>query len=79
LPAPHKTAAITGGTWKLESRQGQFSGAVLPHGMLFNNGNNTYAVFAVLELQQGGTGELQFLGTLNHNTFIPTIVGTLSQ
>jgi hypothetical protein len=78
LPAPGKSAAITGGTWSLSGRKGLFDG-VVTRGTLFNNGNNTFAVYAVLELQQGGTGDLIFLGTLNHNTAIPTISGTLSQ
>ena len=78
LPPPHETAAITGGSWILASRQGRISGVVV-EGTLFNNGDNTYAVYALLQLQQGGTGQINFLGTLDHNTFIPTVTGTLSQ
>src|SRR5262245_56688684 len=59
-------------------RRSQFSG-VVAEGTLFNNGDNTFAVYARLVLQRGGTGELHFFGTLNHNTLIPTVGGSLEQ
>jgi len=78
LPSPNETAAITGGSWLLVSRQGRFSGDIV-EGTLLNNGDNTYTVDALLELKQGGTGDLIFVGKLNHNTVVPTITGSLSQ
>lgn len=78
LPAPHNVADITGGSWNLSSGQQHFSGTVAD-GTLLNNGNNTYAVVARLVLRKGGTGELHFHGTLNHNTVIPTVTGSLVQ
>jgi hypothetical protein len=52
---------------------------VLPGGTLLNNGNNTFTVNATLYITTGGAGTLHFEGVLNHNTFPPTIVGTISQ
>jgi hypothetical protein len=79
LPEPLNTAAITGGVFELRVGLRRIRGVVLPGGTLFNNGNNTYSVDAVLLITSGGSGTVTFQGLLNHNTFPPTIVGTISQ
>lgn len=78
LPAPHAESDITGGSWSLSSGQQLFSGTVAD-GTLFNNGDNTFTVDAVMVLKKGGTGQLHYHGTLNHNNVIPTVTGTLGQ
>lgn len=79
LPDPHATAAITGGVFELRVGLRRIRGIVLPGGTLFNNGNNTFTVDATLVITSGGSGSAQYHGLLNHNTFPPTIVGTISQ
>ncbi len=75
----HDTTTITGGTWLIWTTRGAFAGSVAYGGTIAANGNNTFAVSAVLDLTEGGTGSVDFDGTLNHNVFPPTIVGTISQ
>jgi hypothetical protein len=79
LPDPLSTAAITGGIFELRVGLRRIRGVVLPGGTLFNNGNNTFTVDAVLLIMSGGSGTVNYHGLLNHNTFPPTIVGTISQ
>lgn len=79
LPDVEDAAAITGGFWQLHLLNGRrFVGAVTG-GTLFNNGDNTYHVSVEMLLTSGGTGTLSFEGTLSHNSFPPTISGTISQ
>ena len=66
LPDPFETAAIIGGFFELRA-------------LWFNNGNNTFPVDAVLLLTSGGSGTVTYHGLLDHNTFPPTIAGTLSR
>lgn len=77
LPDPGETSAITGGIWQLYSGLRQFGGTVT--GTLLNNGDNTFTVQAVMGLNQGGTGEVLFVGLLDHNVLPPTIIGQISQ
>jgi hypothetical protein len=78
LPGPFETATITGGVFELRVGLRRIRGIVLPGGTLFNNNNNTFTVDATLVLTSGGTGSVPYHGILNHNTFPPTIVGTIS-
>ncbi|HXV78799.1 MAG TPA: hypothetical protein VEG60_02860 [Candidatus Binatia bacterium] len=78
LPAPGNTSAIFGGKWSLSTFWGKFDGTVLG-GNIFNNGNNTFNVGVILELQSGGTAELLGEAVLNHNDFPPTVEGKLFQ
>jgi len=57
----------------------RFRGVVLPGGTLFNNSNNTFTVEATLILTSGGSGQLHYVGLLDHNVFPPTIVGPIFQ
>jgi len=77
LPAPGTSANITGGSWELQFLGHRYRGLVTS-GTHFNNGNNTFTIQAVLALKQGGRGTLAFTGLLNHNTFPPTLTGTVS-
>lgn len=79
LPEPYQTADLTGGVFELRVGLRRIRGIVLPGGTLLNNGDNTFAVDATLVITSGGFGTLHFQGVLNHNTFPPTIVGTISQ
>lgn len=75
----HDSTPITGGTWLIWTTRGTFSGNIEYGGTITANGDNTFDVSAVLDLTGGGTGSVNFDGTLNHNVFPPTIVGTISQ
>jgi hypothetical protein len=77
LPDPGDTSAITDGEFVLRANLRQFHGTVV--GTLLNNGNNTFTVDATLTLDQGGTGDMNFLGILDHNVLPPTIIGMISQ
>jgi hypothetical protein len=79
LPDDFQTANLTGGVFEFRIGLRRIRGVVLPGGTLLNNGNNTFSVDATLFITSGGTGTLHFQGLLNHNTFPPTIVGTVSQ
>jgi hypothetical protein len=79
LPDAGQTAEITGGLFEFRVGLRRIRGIVLPHGLLLNNGDNTFAVDATLFITSGGSGTLHFQGLLNHNTFPPTIIGTVSQ
>ena len=48
-------------------------------GTILNNGNNTFTIDVTLEVKKGGSGRIDFLGTLDHNAFPPTLEGTLTQ
>lgn len=76
LPGPGEAASLTGGAWELGAARKRFRG-VVTGGTLYNNGDNTFRVTAILELTEGGSGTLTFSGVLNHNTLIPTISGNL--
>ncbi len=71
-------APITGGRWgfRIGSR---FLYGIVDGGTLTDNGNNTYTVDATLRLTFGGTGTVEYVGTLDHNSFPPAINGTLTQ
>jgi hypothetical protein len=78
LPDPFEAAAVTGGEFELRVGLRRIRG-VVSGGTLFNNGNNTFTVQAVLTIVSGGSGVVYYTGLLNHNVFPPTIIGTISQ
>jgi len=82
LPSDGETGTILGGTWSLQTSKGSFSGYV-SQGTLTYNGDETYNVEMTMVLQDGGTGELTFIGLLDHRPLDeglpPTITGTISQ
>lgn len=78
LPDQFQTAAITGGAFELRVGLRRIRG-VVNEGILYNTGENTFVVRAVLEIRSGGSGVVFYEGLLNHNTFPPTIVGRISQ
>jgi hypothetical protein len=76
LPSEGQFSAITGGSWDLQAGLRHFSGYIDYNALgLYNNGNNTYNVDAVLELTSGGTGSINFTGLLDHRVFPPTVKG----
>jgi hypothetical protein len=79
LPEPYETSYITAGTWVIAIPFRSVSGVVLPGGTLTNNGDNTFAVELTMMITRGGRGTLTFAGILSHNSFPPTIIGTVSQ
>ncbi|HYN09053.1 MAG TPA: hypothetical protein VES67_16840 [Vicinamibacterales bacterium] len=79
LPDPGETADITGGVWSLRLLNGRRFTGIVTGGSLFNNGNDTFAVSVQMQILSGGSGDLQFEGTLSHQVFPPTLVGGISQ
>lgn len=78
LPAAGEAALITGGRWEIRAGGKRLAG-VVSDGLLVNNGDNTFQVYATLQLGQGGTGQIYFAGLLDHNVFPPTIKGSIGQ
>lgn len=78
LPDPYEVAAVTGGVFELRVGLRRIRG-VVSGGTLFNNGDNTFTVQAVLTITSGGSGQVLYTGLLNHNVFPPTIIGAISQ
>lgn len=65
------------GEWTLNAGGRRFRGTA--EGDLCYNGDNTFAISAVLTLTEGGTGTMVYEGTLDHTVFPPTNKGTISQ
>ena len=78
LPPPLQPARINGGVFEFRVGLRRIRGVVLPGGTLFNNGDNTFDVDAVLAITSGGSGTLVYHGLLDHNVFPPTVVGPVS-
>jgi hypothetical protein len=72
--------SVTGGDWMLNVGGGvSISGTIDPGGTLtYRAGNNTFDVDLTLTITQGGSGKVEFDGTLNHNFIPPPITGRLS-
>jgi hypothetical protein len=68
------TTPITGGTFVIHTRRGSVSGSVT-EGTIEANPGNTFAISLTIAINGGGTQT--FEGTLDHNVFPPTIVGTI--
>ena len=79
LPEPGDTKAVTGGAWKLQLFSGKKFLGTVTGGTLLNNGNDTFGVVANMQVVDGGSGPLTFIGTLSHKTFPPTIWGFITQ
>jgi hypothetical protein len=79
LPEVGEPGFLTGGYWQLQPLFRPAIKGWVTGGTLSNNGDNTYHVVANLHIVSGGIGELTFDGTLSHNAFPPTIIGTISQ
>jgi hypothetical protein len=79
LPTPGNSVSITGGTWLIWTNRGSFSGTVEDNGTITAHDDNTFDISMTLDLTGGGSGTVTFSGTLDHNVFPPSIVGTLSQ
>ena len=79
LPPANGNAAITGGSWEIKTLLRRVGGEVKSGNIHNNNGDGTFAVYATLALDPPGSGEVTFLGTLNHNTTIPTFGGFVLQ
>jgi hypothetical protein len=78
LPEPDHAAPLTGGVFEFRVGLRRIRG-VVAGGVLFNNGDNTFSVRAVLAILSGGTGTVTFEGLLDHNVFPPTIAGRVHQ
>ena len=74
---PGEEAALTGGVFEIRVGLRRIRG-VVSDGTLRNNGNNTFTVQAVLTITNGGSGDMNFLGILDHRGF-PTINGFIFQ
>jgi len=78
LPQPGQAANLTGGEWSLRADANLLQGDILS-GTLLNNGDNTFTVRVLMQVTEGGSGEVVFTGVLDHNDFPPTIDGELTQ
>jgi hypothetical protein len=78
LPEVGQIAKITGGEWSLRGDGHLLQGNIL-NGSLVNNADATFTVTVLLQVNDGGNGEIIFAGVLNHKDFPPTIVGDLAQ
>jgi hypothetical protein len=78
LPDPGFTADLTGGVFEFRVGLRRIRG-VVAGGLLFNNGNNTFTVRALLKILSGGIGTVTFTGLLDHNVFPPTVAGRVTQ
>jgi hypothetical protein len=74
LPPPNQFALITGGAFEFKVGLRRLGGLV-KCGTLYNTGQNTFEVRAILEIQNGGSGHLLYGGLLDHNVFPPTVIG----
>lgn len=78
LPPPNEDANITGGLWQLQTLTRTIGGRVVT-GTIHNNDDGTFQVVAELRLGWPNSGNVFFVGQLNHNTTIPTFGGVLLQ
>ena len=77
IPDPQQSAAINGGEWRLRvGWQNQFQGEV-GGGILYNNGDETFAVKA--ELTRAGEEAVWFFGLLDHTGLPPSVRGCILQ
>ena len=78
LPEVGQDAEIFGGLWSIHTWRGRFRGDVLG-GRLFNINDTQFCVEMTLRVLEGGTGEVNFTGILDHGPFPPTINGAITQ
>lgn len=80
-PLPQETneqVNLTGGVFEIRIGLRRFRGEV-SSGTLTKNVDNSFIVLAVLTITKGGSGDMTFLGTLDHTVFPPTISGFIFQ
>jgi hypothetical protein len=75
---PEAVTAVTGGSWIIRTKRGDFAGTITG-GTLTANADNTFDVALTLAITEGAFGTLTFTGLLDHNEPLPTISGTISQ
>jgi hypothetical protein len=76
------TTQITGGDWLMVIKQGNqaIGGTIAAGGTLtYDLETNSFAVVLTLVVTQGGSGTVNFKGTLLHDPFPPEINGMLFQ
>jgi len=78
LPAVQQIAGINGGQWTITAGRRVFSGDVLG-GTIFNVNGTQYCINMALQIDDGGRGEIYFIGVLDHGPFPPTILGFVTQ
>lgn len=76
LPPPNTSGNVTGGQWQLKTFSGKTLSGGITDGTLFNNNNGTFHVVIHMSVSTGGSAT--FEGTLSHNTFPPTIWGSIT-
>jgi hypothetical protein len=77
LPEPGFSSNILSGAWQIQTFNRTVHGGV-QSGTLFNNGDNTFKVHVTMTVA-GSPNTVSFNGTLNHNTFPPTLTGQIGQ
>ncbi len=77
LPEPGFTSNILSGAWQIQTFNRTIHGGV-QSGTLLNNGDNTFKVHVTMTVA-GSPNTVSFNGTLNHNTFPPTLIGQIGQ
>ena len=65
------------GGWVLSAGFRKFEGGTT--GELCYNGDNTWNIDVTMVITSGGSGTLNFDGTLDHNVFPPTVKGVITQ
>jgi hypothetical protein len=78
-PNTGDVSLVTGGTWIIKLPFRTFAGAIIPGGTLTKNQGETFTVDVDLAILKGGSGTLSFTGTLSHEVFPPSLIGTVSQ
>lgn len=71
------TPIFPGGVWELKTLFRRFNGFVTG-GSIVYTGNKQFHVTIHMVVINGGSGNLTFDGTLDHNPPIPTFIGTLN-
>jgi len=68
---------IPDGVWVIRTLLRKLEGVTA--GQLCYNGDNTFNIRVRMLITSGGTGPLNFEGTLDHNVFPPTVKGDITQ
>lgn len=76
---------VTGGSWIIRTKRGDFAGTILLGGQLTANDDDTFDVILQLQMTQPTSATLTFTGLLDHSGLddfpptLPTFMGTISQ
>jgi hypothetical protein len=73
---PGTTTAVTGGSWIIRTKGADFAGAIAGGATLTANADNTFNVTLTLQIVEGGSETLTFMGVLDHTELPPRIMGT---